>query len=156
MTANRHPPEGLAALERAYRDAGWKSGDYPAPRIDVSHLCRVCYAPNAPDSRYCSAHCAQEMRDAGWSIVKSTALRDSHGYGWAREELGLVEREEYRGQQATLEHLLRLLPAHAWRFVPEVCATCGAAPVARFPDGSPRYGCYDPATHKPIYPEETA
>ena len=115
-------------------------------------LCRVCLEPAAADSRYCSGACAQVERDCLWALVKSRELRDGPAYRWAREELGLVEREEYHGQAATLEALLRIMPAHIWRFQPEVCATCGAAPVGRFPDGSPRYGCYDPATHKPIYP----
>lgn len=34
------------------------------------------------------------------------------------------------------------------------CATCGALPTGRFPDGSPSYSCHkaDPERHKPIYP----
>ncbi len=42
--------------------------------------------------------------------------------------------------------------ALAWTRHPHRCATCGATPTGRYPDGSPRYGCYDPATHRPIFP----
>ena len=48
---------------------------------------------------------------------------------------------------------LQAVPAcDAWRWRAEECATCGATPTGRYPDGSPRYGCYDPATHRPIFP----
>lgn len=43
-------------------------------------------------------------------------------------------------------------PAEAWRWGPGRCATCGSEPTGRYPDGSPRYGCYDPSTHRPIWP----
>ncbi len=44
----------------------------------------------------------------------------------------------------------------AWRWRAEECATCAATPTGRYPDGSPRYGCYDPATHRPIFPAGAA
>jgi hypothetical protein len=38
----------------------------------------------------------------------------------------------------------------------EACVSCGAPPSGRYRDGSPRYDCYDPATHAAIYPEPVA
>ena len=45
---------------------------------------------------------------------------------------------------------MQLGAADAWRLMPMRCATCGSLPVGRYLDGSPRYGCYDPTTHRPI------
>lgn len=42
--------------------------------------------------------------------------------------------------------------AEAWRYQPMRCASCGAEPVSTYRDGSPKYDCYDPATHHPIRP----
>ena len=42
--------------------------------------------------------------------------------------------------------------SEAWKFGGALCATCGSEPTGKYRDGSPSFGCYDPATHKPMFP----
>jgi hypothetical protein len=62
---------------------------------DFSSGCRVCQEPCRPDSRYCSGACAQLERDCYWSLVKDKLSQGTPAYRWAREQLGLVDRDEH-------------------------------------------------------------
>lgn len=68
---------------------------------------------------------------------------------WPVESADEIFRPDESDVRPTLEAAALLPAKEAWTVLPLRCATCRAAPIDKYRDGSPRYNC---GPHAPIYP----
>lgn len=126
-------PYGADSTYDGFRDATW------------DHYSQTVAALNAPMYWDTPFGLQSVMIEPGWRGAPFVSLH------FKQVETAEVFDPALSPVQTTAAAAVLVPASEAWRALGERCWSCGAKPISKYGDGSPRYTCYiaDPAGHTP-------